>query len=402
MKNILQIQFSTKSAGSSAWRLHTMFNSIPGCSSEIISLYRDDEPKEGITYLPSFSLFKSKVNNKLEKLLFRYDKEKYGMFSNPILGTSICNHPSFKKASIIYIHWVQLGVLTLNELVRIVKSGKKIVFVLHDMWGITGGCHNAMDCNQYITGCENCPIFDNQKSVIKSQVEKKKWIYAQSNVSFISPSRWLADRTKESYVAKGCDVRYIPNYFDIKCFTPSGELRELEPSEEESKPKIISFAAANIFSVYKGFIYLVKALEYLPQIYPNPNVEIQVIGEGELGELSSIPYKIHRLGYLKEEEDMANALQASDLFVIPSVMENQPTIIIESLSCGVPVVGFKIGGIPDMILHKENGYLAEPVDYKDLAEGIKYCLENKLRGFKLDNFQPEYVLDKHLSFLKEA
>lgn len=402
MNNILQIQFSTKSAGSSAWRLHTMFNSIPGCSSEIISLHKDEDPKEGITYLSSYSVIKSKVNNRLERYLYKYDKEKYGMFSNPVLGTSISKHPSFKKASIVYIHWVQLGVVTLNELVRIVKSGKKVVFVLHDMWGITGGCHNAMDCDQYISGCNNCPIFNKQQSVVKSQIEKKKWIYAQPNVSFISPSRWLADRIRESYVAQGADVRYIPNYFDIKCFSPSGELRESDSTSEEVKPKVISFAAVNIFSVYKGFKYLVKALEYLPEIYNNPHVEIQMIGEGELGALSSISYKIHRLGYLKEEKEMADALKASDLFVIPSVMENQPTIIIESLSCGIPVVGFRIGGIPDMILHKENGYLAEPVDYKDLAEGIKYCLENNLKGFKLPNFQPEYVLDKHLSFLKEA
>lgn len=402
MKNILQIQFSTKSAGSSAWRLHNAFKGIPGYSSEVISLIRDDEEKDGVSYMPRYAKLLAKINNKIEGYFYKYSKEKYGLFSNPVIGSSLTNHPSFKKADVVYIHWVQMGFLTLNEIEKIVNSGKKVVFVLHDMWGITGGCHHAGNCEQYKNGCAKCPIFLGRGNITQDQAEQKKRIYSRSNVSIISPSKWLAECALDSYAAGGCEVMNIPNYFDSKSFKPDPEKFHKRAAKGNLQTKVISFAAVDITSVYKGFTYLKKALEYLPNIYPDQPIEIQMIGAGDLGDLSTIPYKVNTLGYLSDEEEMAKALSISDLYVIPSIMENQPTIIIESLSCGIPVVGFKIGGIPDMIDHLQNGYLAEPLDYKSLAEGIKYCLEKNLKGFKLENFQPEYVLEKHLTFLNEV
>lgn len=399
MKNILQIQFSTKSAGSSAIRLHEQLLKIPGYSSEIISLMRDEEPMHGIKYLPNWNSFKSTINNEIENYYFRYDKSKYGMFSNPFIGSSVINHSSFKKASIVYIHWVQMGFLTLNEIEKIVLSGKKIVFVLHDMWGITGGCHIDLNCNHYKEDCADCPILPEQGSFPMKQLAKKKLIYGHKNVSFISPSKWLAKCVEESSVGKEREVKYIPNFFDSPYFKPDSDHSERKDLIFEKSVKIISFAAVNIDSFYKGFDFLLKALEYLPSIYKEENLEIHVIGEKSQELLASIPYPIKYLGYLNSEEKMAKNLSVSDVFVIPSTADNQPTIVIESLSCGVPVVGFKVGGIPDMISHLENGYLAEVGDFKGLAKGIKFCLENKLKGFKLPDFQPEYVLSQHLKYI---
>ncbi|WP_373399047.1 glycosyltransferase [Algoriphagus halophilus] len=352
--------------------------------------------------MPRYAKLFAKINNKLEGYFYKYSKEKYGLFSNPLIGSRLTNHPSFKRADVVYIHWVQMGFLTLNELENIVNTEKKVVFVLHDMWGITGGCHHAGTCDQYKNGCFKCPILLGKGTITKEQAAQKKRIYSRRNVSIISPSKWLAECAMDSYAANGCEVINIPNYFDSKSFKPDPDKLHKRTANGNPQVKVISFAAVDITSVYKGFTYLKKALEYLPSIYPDQPIEIQMIGAGDLGDLSTIPYKVNCLGYLSDEEEMANALSISDLYVIPSIMENQPTIIIESLSCGVPVVGFKIGGIPDMIDHLNNGYLAEPLDHKSLAEGIKYCLENNLKGFKLENFQPEYVLDKHLSLLSEA
>jgi glycosyltransferase involved in cell wall biosynthesis len=79
--------------------------------------------------------------------------------------------------------------------------------------------------------------------------------------------------------------------------------------------------------------------------------------------------------------------------------DNQPTTVQESLCCGTPVVGFNIGGIPDMIRHKENGYLAKYKDAADIAEGIKYCLQNELAGYMLPEFEPEKTITKHLDMI---
>lgn len=400
MKNVLQIQFGSKSAGSSAWRLHQAFTNS-SYHSEVLSLLPDRTKREGVTYLSKNANLISKINNKLEAFLFKYDKEKYGLYSNPLIGSSLISHPSFKRADVVYIHWVQMGFLTLRQLEKIAQSGKRIIIVMHDMWWITGGCHNSINCEQYKTGCSACPIFSGKFAPTAAQVTLKKRILSYPNVSIITPSIWLKDIVKQSFIGIDSKVSHIPNFFDLACFKPDTEKNKNKDMSGENKVKLISFAAVNISSVYKGFSYLKKALEYLPEIYPDQEIEIQMIGSGNVGDLSTIPYKINRLGYLEEESEIAKAFAKSDLFVIPSIMENQPTVIIESLSCGVPVVGFKIGGIPDMIAHMENGYLAEPRDFKSLAEGIKYCLENNLIGYRLEAYQPQHVLEKHLSYLNQ-
>jgi len=91
---------------------------------------------------------------------------------------------------------------------------------------------------------------------------------------------------------------------------------------------------------------------------------------------------------------------AADVFIVPSLADNQPTTVQESLSCGTPVVGFNIGGIPDMIRHKENGYLARYQDSEDIAEGIKFCCKENLKGYMLPSFQPEATIQKHLDLFE--
>jgi glycosyltransferase involved in cell wall biosynthesis len=110
----------------------------------------------------------------------------------------------------------------------------------------------------------------------------------------------------------------------------------------------------------------------------------------------AIPFKTKFLGFLKDEYSMMLVYNATDVFVVPSIADNQPTTVMESMCCGTPVVGFNVGGIPDMIKHKENGDLAKYRDTDDLAEGIKFCLKSRLKGYMLSNFTPDVTIKKHL------
>jgi glycosyltransferase involved in cell wall biosynthesis len=105
------------------------------------------------------------------------------------------------------------------------------------------------------------------------------------------------------------------------------------------------------------------------------------------------------MGYLGDEYSTMIVYNAADVFIVPSLADNQPTTVQESLCCGTPVVGFDVGGIPDMINHKENGYLAKYKDAEDVCNGVKYCLQYSLKGYMLPDFAPEVTIKKHLELI---
>lgn len=402
MKRILHIQFSTKSAGSAAWRLHEAFSTQPGFSSEVLSLHGDEINRPGLYYLPKLAAHKANLNNRLHRIFVKYDKSKYALFSYPILGTDISNHECVRRADVIYVHWVQMGFMTLRGLEKLIKTGKQIIFFMHDMWYVTGGCHNSFDCRGYQVDCSNCPILQKNKNIPSRQLALKEAIFNHENVTFISPSKWLRDCAKKSISTKRRPIHYIPNYFDSKYFVPQDKIQSKLKLGIDPNSKVIAFGAVTLFSAYKGFEYLQKALNYLPNIFQIENIQILIFGSGTESEMENrFPYKFKFLGYLNSEEQLALAYGASDVFVIPSVADNQPTMVVESLACGVPVVGFETGGIPDMIQHKSNGFLAKSKDYVDLAEGIKYCLQENLMGFQLKNFDPTHLIRLHTNLLNE-
>ena len=85
--------------------------------------------------------------------------------------------------------------------------------------------------------------------------------------------------------------------------------------------------------------------------------------------------KAHPLGYVNDERQIVDVYNAADVFVLPSLSENLPNTIMEAMACGLPCVGFKVGGIPEEIDHKRNGYVAEYRSAEDLARGIRWVLE---------------------------
>ncbi|HNF02863.1 MAG TPA: glycosyltransferase, partial [Ferruginibacter sp.] len=115
---------------------------------------------------------------------------------------------------------------------------------------------------------------------------------------------------------------------------------------------------------------------------------------------AAIPFKTRFVGFLKDEYSVSLVYNAANVFVVPSLADNLPTTVLESLSCGTPVVGFDVGGIPDMISHRENGYLARYKSAEDLAEGIRFCIKNQVKGRILANFEKDSVMKRHLDLME--
>ena len=391
-----------QASGRAALRLHKAFHE-EGVDSRIISQNFDIIIDSKIKYLGKKSKIIARLNNKLQKYINRKNIKQYGLFSFPILGTNISGMEEIKNADIIYMHWTLQGFLNLSNIEQLLKLKKPVIIILHDMWWITGGCHHSFTCEKYISGCNNCQIFPGNKKNDLSAKEfnkKLKLFLKYDNLCFVSPSRWLYDCAKKSLLIKDKPVFYIPNVIDNKLFKPFDKNIAKYILNIDTNETVIAFGAVKIDSPYKGWAYLQKALVILKQDESIKNISLLIFGSGYNKQIAdAIPFKTKFMGHLRDDYSVITAYNAADVFIVPSLADNQPTVVMESMCCGTPVVGFDVGGIPDMISHKENGYLAKYKDSEDIVNGIKFCIENKLKGKMLPVFEKSQVVKKHIDLI---
>lgn len=159
----------------------------------------------------------------------------------------------------------------------------------------------------------------------------------------------------------------IPNTIDVELFRPMDKIKAREILQLPPDKKIVLFGGLSALSdPRKGFHFLMRALSNITY----ENVVIAVFGTRELKETTLGRFKLMNLGHITNDEKLVVAYNSADMVVVPSTQENLSNVIMESLSCGVPVVAFNIGGNPDMIEHTKNGYLATPYDTVELTRGI--------------------------------
>lgn len=296
-------------------------------------------------------------------------------------GTDITSLREFHEADIIHLNWINQGMLSLKDLKKIFKSGKPVVWTMHDMWPCTGICHHARECTYYQTECHNCQYLYNgsgKNDLSRKVFLKKKKIYKNANLTFVTCSKWLGSVAQKSLLTEGHHVVTIPNTISSQVFYKDEKKKYRELYHLPLDKKIILFGSMNIVDKRKGVDYLIKACQSLAAQYPETmnNYEIAVLGKHAEQLREMLPFPVKALNYISEECKLKEVYNAVDMFVTPSLEENLPNMIMESMACGTPCVGFQVGGIPEMIDHKRNGYVANYKDADDLAQGIHWILED--------------------------
>jgi glycosyltransferase involved in cell wall biosynthesis len=371
--------------------------------SSMLSLSSDLESNERIAHLHKVYQFIAKIDGKILKYLTKQANKKYGLFSFPVLGFNISRKDQIRSADIIYLHWINGGFLNLRSIRKLAKLNKPIIFFLHDMWAITGGCHHSFQCEKYQAGCEACQVFSGRKAkdLSKMGFQRKAVLFSGfNNLYFVSPSKWLYQCTKNSKLTFEKPVFHIPNFIDKDFFKPFDKTIAKRILNIDIAYKVICFGAVSVDSPYKGFSYLTDALNILNKELVNEKIMVLVFGDFPQKRLSDIPFEARIMGKLRDELSTLIVYNASDVFLAPSLADNLPTTVMESMCCGTPVVGFDVGGIPDLIQHKENGYLAKYQDSDDLAKGIVYCLKNEIKGKLKTIFEPANIIKMHVDLIK--
>ena len=292
-----------------------------------------------------------------------------------LTGEDVTKLKEYKEADVIHLHWVNQGFLSFNILQKIVNSGKRIVWTMHDAWTTTGICHLTLGCEAYQAQCGNCKYLTHPHPNDLSHTvwEKKRRLYARHNITFVTCSRWLkAEALKSSLLAQQ-DVRCVPNPIDTARYAPHDKTACRDALHLPTDKKLLLFVAQSVNNPNKGMTYLADAIQ---RIRDN-SIALVMLGGRDNGIKDLIPdTEVYALGYIRDAETICKVYSAADAFVLPSLSENLPNTIMEAMSCGTPCVGFDIGGIPEMIDHKQNGYVARYRDTADLAQGLIDTLNN--------------------------
>lgn len=288
-------------------------------------------------------------------------------------GVHITDLPEFQTADVIHLHWINQGMLSLNEMGHILASGKKVVWTLHDMWSFTGICHHAAGCRHFETGCGNCPYLasPSPKDLSFKAFREKQAIYANGKITFVACSEWLKELAKKSPLTRGHEVVSIPNPMDTGLYFPGDKRALREKMRLPHDKRIALFAAAKASDPRKGVEYLIRASEILAREQNDLLFLIAGVNGDDIARRLPLPAK--NMGYVAPDR-MAELYSAADVYITPSLHENLPNTIMEAMACGTPCVGFHTGGIPEMIDHGINGYVAEYRNVEDLARGIASVL----------------------------
>ena len=291
-------------------------------------------------------------------------------------GADITGTQEFREADIIHLHWINQGMLSLKGIRKILDSKKPVVWTMHDMWPATALCHYTRGCSLFKTSCHDCQLLPGggSPSDLSSRVwQAKRRMLQDRTIHFVACSRWLAAKAKESGLLKGQSITSIPNPIDTRIFRPSDKLKCRQALSLPLDKKIILFVSQRLTDERKGMKFFIEAVNSLAKSDPETaqSAVIALLG-GHAEEVApSLNLPVYPLGYVSDERKIADVYNAADVYVLPSLEDNLPNTIMESMACGLPSVAFKVGGIPEMIDHLKSGYVAALRDSADLANGIR-------------------------------
>jgi glycosyltransferase involved in cell wall biosynthesis len=333
----------------------------------------------------------------LERLHFwsyMKDKSHKYAFSPANYGVNqIEKHFLVKEADILHLNWINFGFLSLKNLEKLCKTHKKIVWTMHDMWAFTGGCHYAGNCKNFENQCGNCQFLKNahEKDWSFQIFQKKKEIFKNTKIHFVGSSQWITKEAQKSGLwNENHTFQNIPTPIDTQIFKPLDKMALRKKYNLPENKFFLLFGAMNIADKRKGFNLLLQSLFLYKQKNINNSIHLLIFGKSTPELLEKLPFSYTNLGILKDENSIKEAYNLAHAFVLPSLEDNLPNTILESLACGTPAVAYQLGGMTDMIDPEKNGFLAQTLTPESLylqIEKIINIWENNVEMW--NNFEKE-------------
>ena len=372
----------TGGAARCALRLHQGLQGIGGVeSSMIVDRLRGQEPGVVAFQRPAGLLGKRRVKRRkraVRAALDRYQPTRpdgFEPFNPDDTPYGAAPLEQAMPCDVVNLHWVA-RFLDVESLAGWLPPGLPAVWTLHDMHLLTGGCHYDHGCGKFADGCGACPQLGS------NDPEDLAWLYwnrkrdaahgmGPRSIEVVTPSRWLAEEAKRSgVIPEAWGIRVIPYGLDTALFAPGDRASWRSRYDIPADARVLLFVAQSVDNQRKGFSHLLAALESLGSV---ENLWLVSVGKGE----PEIPgdVRTRHLGEIRSDEEMSGVYGMADVFCVPSLQDNLPATVLESLATGTPVAGFRVGGIPDMVRPGETGALADDMSGEALAGAIRRVLE---------------------------
>lgn len=324
-------------------------------------------------------------------------------------GLAVYRHPWIVDADVVALGWINQGLLSLSGIKKLGRLGKPLVWVMHDMWCLTGICHHAYECDAYTEQCGNCPFLGagaGEHDLSWHVHNRKASIYPHLPITFVAVSRWLAERAAQSSLLRNADVRVIPNAFPLQQFSTVPE----HPSTLAPQGRdLIVMGAARLDDPVKGLQYAVDALNHLFDNRPDVARRATAVFFGSIRNRSIIENIRFPHVFIDRVNDprLLRDLYASAKVVLSSSLyETLPGTLIEGQASGCLPVTFGRGGQRDIITHLKDGYIAAYKDPVSLAEGIIWALDTpvpreQLRASVQQKFDAPQVARQYINLFEE-
>ena len=344
------------------------------------------------------------INQILSKILKTENKI---IHSPSVLPSRLVKHINASNVDIVHLHWIQGEMLSIKDISQIKKP---IVWTLHDMWAFCGAEHYSND-DRWREG-----YYVNNRPKYESGFDLNRWTwgrkkkYWKNPIQIVTPSQWLSICVKESKLMYNWPVSVIQNPVDTAHWRPLDKKIAREQLNLPKDTYLILFGAlGGVKDFRKGYDLLLTALEYLKVDKKIKKIELVIFGQSKPKFQPDLFFPVHYLGHLHDNLTLRSLYSAADVMVVPSRQDNLPNTAVEAQACGVPVVSFNIGGLPDIIDHQKTGYLAKAFDTKDLANGITWVLDqndskelsNNAREQALKKFSEKKIAENYLNIYQK-
>jgi glycosyltransferase involved in cell wall biosynthesis len=286
----------------------------------------------------------------------------------------LLRHPWVRAADVLQLANIHGGCFAHTAL-PLLSRRKKVVWCLHDMWALTGHCGFSLDSDRWLIGCGCCPHLDSYPSIPRDATHLnwrlKQAVYRASELTLVAPSKWLGDLARRSPLLAGFSIHVIPYGVDTDIFAPAHRAEARRRFDLADDDRVV---------LLMGPLQPRKGSDLLPRILARTTatvgpITVLLVGDNRMERLPR-DIRLRALGQIEDDSRLAKAYVAADLLLLPTRMDNLPNTMLESLSCGTPVVSCPSGGVPDAVEDGKNGLL-RPVDPDSLGDAVAQMLKDK-------------------------
>lgn len=332
-----------------------------------------------------------------------FNREQLFKVSTADYGLPIHRHRWIAEADIVAINWINQGMMSIKEIERIHKTGKPIVWTLHDMWPMTGICHHAGTCRRFTASCGRCPMlgrFGMKNDISHTTWIRKQGLYTRVPISFVAVSNWLAGKAAESSLLRDQNIEVIHNALPVVKQSSDDGMPATGNDIPDDGRKWIVMCAARLDDPVKGLPAAIEALNMVAR--QRKDIAVAFCGDMRNPDILSTLQMPHKwLGTINDASRLSRIYSRCSIVLSSSIYETLGYTLIEGASAGAIPVTFGGDGREDIVETKKNGYVARHGNHADLAAGIIWAADcgisrQSLTGSVEQRFSPQTIAAKYI------